>query len=260
MLDQIDGMIPMAEIAKVYCKDTGMELLREPYRRMPQHFCEEVNLLVDIINSCDGIYSHFDGYDSMCVDNSSLWVQKTIEQSDFVLTVCSPMLYQVLRDAHHKLVEMLRGKLYPDAVVNYISPHKFIPVFLDMPARDEWVPVNLQTSTYYELYVLDFATAMGDTKGMLPLAFESKMSRLLEDPKITLLIATLLIATLRKESVNPRPLPPPRLIRPVIFGRPLFNAIRRQQEDESPNEILGEGEYILLISRHVLYHACCHLP
>jgi hypothetical protein len=151
--------------------------------------------------------------------------------------------------------EMLRGKFYPDAIMDFNSLLKFISVFLDMPARDEWVPVNL---TYYKLYVRDFATAMGATEGMHPLAFESKMSKLLEDPRFEKI--TSLIATLRKESVNPRPLPPPRLIRPVIFGRPLFNAIRRQQEDENPNEILGEGEYILLISRHVLYHACCHLP
>ena len=225
MLDQIDGVIPMSEMAKVmvlYCKDTGMKLLREPYQKMPQQFGEAVNLLADILSSCGGIFCYFDGYDSVCVDNWSLWVQKSIEQSDFVLTVCSPMLYQVLRDANHKLVEMLRGKFYPDAVVNYISPHKFIPVFLDMPARDEWVPVNLQTSTYYELHVSDFATAMGDTEGMHPLVFEKNMSILLEDPRFEKI--ALLIATLRKESVNPRPIPPPRLIHPIFFGRPFCDS------------------------------------
>ena len=256
MLDQIDGMIPMSKMSKVlflYCKDTGMHLLREPYQRMPQQFCEEVNLLADILSSCGGIYCHFDGYDSLSVDNWSLWLQNMIEESDFVLTVCSPMLCQVLRDARHKLVEMLRGKFYPDTVVNYISPHKFIPVFLDMPARDEWVPVNLQTSTYYELYVRDFANAMGNTEGILPLKFEKTMSRLLEDPKFEKIAS--LIATLRKEPVNPRPCPPPRFIRPVVFGRPLFDPIRRQ-EDENPDVILGEGEYIVLINRHVLPGIC----
>ena len=243
ILDQIDGMIPVSKVVVLYCKDTGMHLLREPYQRTPQQFCDEVQLLADVLNSCGGIYCHFDGYDSVCVDNWSLWVQKTIEESDFVLTVCSPMLYQVLRDSRHKLVDMLRGKFYPDVIVNYISPHKFIPVFLDMPARDEWVPVNLQTSTYYELYVSNFAIAMGDTDGLHPLAFEKKMSALFDDPKFEKIAS--LIATLRKQSVNPRPLPPPRLIHPVIFGRPLFKAVIRP-EDENPNVILGEGEYLWL--------------
>jgi len=210
-----------------------MQMLRPPFRREPSQLLDEVLLLADLLNSCGGIICQFDGYDMPASppSNWSVWTEKMIETSDFVVTVCSPMLNRMLKDSQHELVNMQRGKFYADVVVNRISPHKFIPVFLNMPSRDEWVPSNLQTSTYYSLDVSDFALTLGDTEGMHPCAFMQKMSDLLGDPKFQSI--TSLVTTLRKESLTPMPKPPSRIIRPPRMGRQL---LPRHSEGEAPGK------------------------
>ena len=231
ILDQVDGLIPASALSRVfllYCRDNDLRLLREPFRRTPDAFCDEVQLLADILSSYGGILCQFDGYDSFSADNWSTWAQKMIEDSDFVITVCSPMLKRILREPRHEVVNMRRGKFYADSVANCISPHKFIPVFLNMPVNDDWVPENLKMATSYELHVNEFASNVGDTEGMHPLAFEQKLSSLLENPMFESIMQ--LVATLRNEPVNPRPKAPPRVIRPLIRGRGLFKAVTKSPD------------------------------
>ena len=160
-----------------------------------------------------------------------------MQRCEYIVFVCSPMLKRTLHDSQHELISMQRGKFYADVVVNYISPHKFIPVFLNVPARDEWVPMSLQTATFYELPVNEFCAAVGDTEGMHPLQFERKMSYVLDDPRFESIAA--LIATLRKEPLNPRPKPPTRPVRPPLQGRGLFRSLI-SAKDENPYMALGE--------------------
>ena len=218
-----------------------MQMLRGEFRREPAQFEDEVLLLADLLNSCGGIICQFDGYDMPLAPpgNWSVWTEKMIETSDFVVTVCSPMLNRMLKDCQHELVNMQKGKFYADVVVNRISPHKFIPVFLNMPPREEWVPSNLQTSTYYSLNVSDFALALGETEGMHPKAFFEKMSDLFGDPRFKSI--TSLVTTLRKETLTPMPRRPSRIVRPR-WGRQL---LPHKAEDENPQLALGEagGQY-----------------
>lgn len=252
VLNQIDGVLTPSKVFLLYCRDTDMQMLRGQFRREPTQLLDEVLLLADLLNSCGGIICQFDGYDmpSSPPSNWSVWTEKMIETSDFVVMVCSPMLNRMLKNSQHELVNMQKGKFYVDVVVNRISPHKFIPVFLNMPPRDEWVPSNLQTSTYYSLNVNDFALALGDTEGMHPQAFMQKMSDLFGDRRFQ--SVTSLVTTLRKENVTPMPIHPSRIIRPPRMGRKL---LPYQPEDDNPQLALGEatGQYFAVTDKS---HRC----
>ena len=214
-------------------------MLREPFRRTAVKFCEEVLDLADVLNSCGGIICQFDGYDTPFSEttNWSVWTSKMIEKCDFVITVCSPMLRRVFEDPQHELVNMSHGKFFADAIVNYISPHKFIPVFLNSMSREEWIPRSLQTATVYELEIESFEKQMGDAEGMHPAMFDEKMSSLLSLTEFDGIAS--LVATLRKEAMKPRPTPPSRLVRPPSLVRGLFRNPFRTPSDSSRQNKLG---------------------
>ena len=182
-----------------------MQVLWGPFWKEPNQLLDEVLLLADLLNSCGGIICQFDGYDmlSLLPRNWSVWTEEMIETNDFIVTVCSPTLNRMLKDSQHELVNMQGGKFYADVVVNHISSHKFIPIFLNTPSCDEWVSSNLQTSTYYSLTISDFTLALGDTEGMHPQTFKQKMSDLFGDPGFQSIIS--LVATLQKEALTPMP-------------------------------------------------------
>ena len=53
-----------------------------------------------------------------------------IEESQYVILVCSPTLAQLLREPGSHILHMEKGKYYANTIVNYVQPIKFIPVLL----------------------------------------------------------------------------------------------------------------------------------
>ena len=172
--------------------------------------------LADILNRSGGIICEYDGYDKHSREtNYSLWTEKMIMESDFVLLVCSPALNKCLQNPQHELISMEWGKFYADAVVNHIDPTKFIPVFLNASPQLQWVPTNLHASTHYELKVDDLMAEMGDTEGRPAAEFAERFGELLQEAKFQDIAK--LLAVLRGDVYNPHP-PPPSI--PVMLPRP----------------------------------------
>ena len=157
---------------------------------------------------CDQHHSHEP------VANWSLWTEEKINESEFVLLLCSPMIKKCLTSPTHELVEMAHGRYYADAIYNYIAPGKFIPVFLNGDRQLELVPQTLHAMTHYELNVNVLMSRMGDTRGMTQHYFERRVTELLGEPEFRDIV--LLLSVLRGEPLTPRlssplipiPLPP----------------------------------------------------
>lgn len=187
-----------------------------------QDFSDDVLLLADVLFKCCGSYLtiHFDGYDNVPdPGNWSRWTEDCVKRSDLVLLVCSPTLIQRLDTNSHELVPMKRGAFFADAIINTITPHKFIPVFLNVgldqsyvaDVRSEpyrsWIPMSLRASTCYWLNVRGFDNAMGDTEGMPAAEFGHKLSGLLQERRFEYM--AYLVSRLTGISFTPQPTPTP---------------------------------------------------
>ena len=102
-----------------------------------------------------------DHYVDVHPPNWNVWTQQKIEESQYVLLVCSPTLAHALRDPAEHILDMEKGKYYVSSIVNYVQPQKFIPVFMShyVPRHYlEWVPKQLHASAVYSLNVSKFRT------------------------------------------------------------------------------------------------------
>jgi hypothetical protein len=89
-------------------------------------------------------------------DHWPLWVEKQVNNSDFVLMVCSSSYcFHLTNRDPKKVVEYSDRPLSEEGQVTYNlmlkNLRKFIPVFVNQPRCRKYVPVALQGSSIYEL-------------------------------------------------------------------------------------------------------------
>ena len=199
------------QVFLLYCKDP-------PPGKTTEQFCAEVLALADLINRIGGIKCECDQYYPH-KSNWSLWTEKKISESDFVLLLCSPVMGKCLKSPNHELVEMTQGKFYANSILNHIDPKKFIPVFLNnnwqysttSSPRLQLLPTKLHTVTHYELRVSELISRMGNTRGMTAEQFAEQLSNLLGEPVFRQI--AVLLTYLRGESYTPRPFQPQQQIK-----------------------------------------------
>ena len=166
---------------------------------------KDVLQLADFLYKCGGIQCKFDGYDrsNPAPPNWSLWVEKMICESDYVLMVCSEALLNALQSSSHEFVSMQRGKFYADAIANIVRAPKFIPIFLNARECLDWVPMSLQAATSYELKVEELCNEMGNTEGVSLRIFNKRLEEHLHNEKYKGIAS--LVAQLRKEPLTVTP-------------------------------------------------------
>ena len=184
----------------LYCKD----------HQLPQTFSDDVLDLADTLNHCGGFTCTIDHYVDVPPPNWNVWTQQKIEESQYVLLVCSPTLAQVLKTPHDYTLEMEKGKYYASTVVNYVKPQKFIPVFLNyyIPRVDpsEWVPTQLHMSTLYGLNISELRSVLTVSEGTPRHVLDEKLRRALSDDRFRNIAK--LVNHLRGETATSPPVPP----------------------------------------------------
>lgn len=181
---------------------------------MGNDFCDNVLDLADLLSKSGRLDCIFDGYDNPEGENTTerpdanwnVWTERQIKESDYVLLVCSPEMKRLIQNPSHSVVEMMKGKFFADIIANCIDPRKFISVFLNVPPNLEWLPTNLQTSSWYELKVHQLSTELEDTNGLSSDQFASRLGEHLQDPMFQGIAS--LLAYLRGDTYIPRPVPP----------------------------------------------------
>ena len=173
---------------------------------------EDVLQLADLLYKCGGIQCKFDGYDrsNPAPPNWSLWTEKMIRESDYVLMVCSEALLNALQSSSHEFVPMKRGKFFADAIVNTVRAPKFIPIFLNARECLDWVPMSLQAATSYELKVEELCNEMGNTEGVSLRIFNKRLEEHLHNEKYEGIAS--LVAQLRKEPLTVTPPQTPEVV------------------------------------------------
>ena len=154
-----------------------------------------------------------DRYVDASPPNWNLWTQQMIEESQYVILVCSPTLAQVLREPANYILEMEKGKYYASTIVNYIQPHKVIPVYLNyhMPqAFLDWVPTQLHTSNVYALNVSELSSALAVSEGSPRHVLDEKLRLALSEERFRYIAK--LVNHLRGETATSPPVPPDRPI------------------------------------------------
>ena len=183
--------------------------------------------------------------------NWNKWTQDKIKESDFVLLVCSPSLYQALERAGQNTVEMVKGPFYANSVVNLIHPPKFIPVFFNncrpQGQLTQWIPgSNLHSSTNYILDIDGLAQAIVVPDDSPPEALHQRIGEALQMPRFETWVK--LISHLRGESHVERPTPAYPPIR-----LPQVNQHVPMEHDPSQGEygcVLGYTYHQEFISSH----------
>lgn len=186
----------------------------------PEDFSQNVLDLANALNACGGLVISLDMYETASKGNWNKWTEDKIRQSQFVLLVCSPMLYQALERAGQDIVDMEKGSFFANSVINLVHPEKFIPVFFENcrpPDLTQWIPgSNLALTTKYVLNMEEFAQAIDVPEGSSPQALHQQIGQALGMPQFEEWVK--LIAHLRGESYvsrstpayPPIQLPPPR--------------------------------------------------
>ena len=183
----------------LYCKD----------RQLPQTFSDDVLDLADILNHCGGFTCMVDHYVDVPPPNWNLWTQQRIEESQYVILVCSPTLAQVLREPSDYMLEMDKGKYYVSTIVNYVQPQKIIPVYLNnyMPqAFLEWVPTQLHTSAVYGLNLSELCSALTVSEDSPRHVLDEKLRIALSEERFRNIAK--LVNHLRGETATSPPVPP----------------------------------------------------
>lgn len=114
--------------------------------------------LADILVYCGGFQScSIDLYEVDEQPNWNIWTQKKIEESTYVVMVCSPQFIRMLSQRERRDVRMHKGMFFSDTVVNSIVAPKFVPVFLNhcIPVHPkDWMPPQLHAARYFWLRYL----------------------------------------------------------------------------------------------------------
>ena len=160
----------------LYCKD----------RHLPQTFSDEVLDLADILSHCGGFTCTVDHYVDVHPANWDLWTQQRIEESQYVLFVCSPTLAHHLRDPGDSILVMEKGKYYVSSIVNYVKPQKFIPVFLNQYVPRsylDWVPSQLHASAVYGLNISELRSVLDVPASTPRHVFDQRLETALSDER-----------------------------------------------------------------------------
>ena len=184
----------------LYCKD----------QQLPQTFSDDILDLADILNYCGGFTCTVDHYVDAPPPNWNIWTQQLIEKSQYVILVCSPTLFEALREPGSCELEMEKGKCYANSVVNYVQPQKFIPVLLNNHApqgnRLDWVPAQLHMSSLYRLNISELRSALTVPKGTPRHVFDERLRQALTEERFRSIMN--LLNHLRGETATSRPRSP----------------------------------------------------
>ena len=108
---------------------------------------------------------------------------------------------------------MEKGKYYASSVVNYIQPHKVIPVYLNhyVPqAYLDWVPTQLHTSTVYGLNISTLSSALSVSEDSPRHVLDERLRLALSEERFRNFAK--LVNHLRGETATSPPVPPERPI------------------------------------------------
>ena len=188
----------------LYCKD----------HQLPQTFSDDVLDLADILIHCGGFTCTIDHYVNIPPANWNIWTQQRIEESQYVLLVCSPTLAQALREPANYMLDMEKGKYYVSTVVNFIQPQKVIPVYLNcyIPQADPlgWVPTQLHMSSLYCLNISEFRSVLTVPEGTPRHVLDEKLRTALSEDRFKSI--TKLVNHLRGEIAISQPVSPENAI------------------------------------------------
>jgi hypothetical protein len=154
-----------------------------------------------------------DHYVDVPPPNWNLWTQERIEESHYVILVCSPTLSQVLRQPGNYILDMEKGKYYASTIVNYIQPHKVIPVYLNyyVPRTFlEWVPTQLHTSAVYNLNISELSSVLTVSEDSPRRVLDERLRLALSEERFRNIAK--LVNHLRGETATSPPIPPERPI------------------------------------------------
>ena len=223
----------------LYCKDP----------QLSPTFSDDVLDLADTLNHCGGFTCAVDHYVDVRPPNWNVWTQQRIEESQYVILVCSPTLAQVIQTPHDHVLSMEKGKYYANGIVNLIQPSKFIPVFLNAykPVGDkrQWLPPQLYMCTNYEVSIAEFREAIRVPEDTPRCDLDRKFAEVLCSDDRFREIAKL-VYHLRNESeiVRPRsPQVPIHVLPPTTVdgGHPLGSQhLAQPQSDLDMRQALGD--------------------
>ena len=183
---------------------------------MPVSFSEDVLDLADTLNHCGGFTCTIDHYIDVPPPNWNNWTQQRIEESQYVILVCSPTLAQRIRDPQDHMLNMEKGKYYANGIVNLVHPQKFIPVYLNghkprTSHENGWLPPQLRMCTVYNLNISELRTALAVPEGSTRHVLDEKFTTALHDDRFREVAK--LVYHLRSESDTTPPVPPQNPIR-----------------------------------------------
>ena len=163
------------------------------------------------MNLCGGVNCHIDHYVSSPQANWSIWTQEMIEDSQYVILVCSPTLAQLLREPGSHILDMEKGKYYANTIVNYVQPIKFIPVLLNNHILQgvnplDWVPIQLHMSSVYRLNISELRSVLVFPEGTPRQVLDKKLRQVLREERFKSIVS--LLSHLRGETTTSRPLSP----------------------------------------------------
>ena len=183
----------------LYCKDA----------LLPVSFSDDVLDLADTLNHCGGFTCMVDHYVDIPPANWNTWTQQRIEESQYVILVCSPTLAQMMRTPHNYTLNMEKGKYFANGIVNLIHPPKFIPVYLNgykPGANQEWLPPQLRMCTVYNLDISKLSAAIQVPEDTPRHVLDKKLTDALSDERFREIAK--LVNHLRSESETIPPVPP----------------------------------------------------
>ena len=181
----------------LYCKDATL----------PATFSDDILDLADILNHCGGFTCTVDHYVDVPPPNWNTWTQQRIEESQYVILVCSPSLAQMMKTPHNHTLNMEKGKYFANGIVNLVHPPKFIPVYLN-GANQEWLPPQLRMCTVYNLNISELSVAIRVDEGTSRHVLDQKLADALSDESGRFREVAKLVYHLRSESEATPPVPP----------------------------------------------------
>ncbi len=150
----------------LYHKDRALE---KTYHVSTIDLIDKIKDMADILNSVRGFKLSIDLFHEGDVGNWGSWTERKIEESRYVVLLCSPRLATGLRNPSGEFPQLDtdRGSFFTSSVVNLINsyPHKFIPIFLSNFVNVQWIPPALATAPRYVLDIDNFVTHVQSKTG-----------------------------------------------------------------------------------------------
>ena len=188
--------------------------MQPPFKRSADHYCEEVERLADTLTVFSSVLASgavvtafkcvYDSDSVGFIPDWLQWFEEALANADCILMLCSPILSMSLR--HQGVLEMTRGKCNIASLAHYMTSKCCIPVFLNMPRQNEWIPPSLRAANCYELHIDALHQEIGNVDGMTEQQFSDAAVRCLGSNR-QLAQLNQLLQVLRRE---PAPAPPPR--------------------------------------------------